>query len=183
MINKKYKKYFDILEVDSNVSLVEVERAYQHLKNLYLSDSMVTLPIEDEFSNMEREEILKQIEEAYTKLKSLYAEEVLQEQPLISISLPEISEEENKDDPSFNDINFKERRENLGLSVHDLSVSTKIPCKVIINIELEKFHKLPEGGYLRWHIMTLAKVLSIDPKKAANEYMKKYRDWKKKHKK
>jgi len=66
--DKDLKKYYDILEIDSDASEEEVTRAYKYLKSLYSSDSAATLPIDDEWDETDRQEILDQVEEAYTKL-------------------------------------------------------------------------------------------------------------------
>jgi len=73
-INDKYKAYFDILEIDI-VPDVEITPdlitwSYSKLIKLYGSDSMVTEPIEDEFSDEERQAILQQIENAYQILSN-----------------------------------------------------------------------------------------------------------------
>jgi hypothetical protein len=80
MDKETLKKYLEILEldidtngdeeVDLSLSLSDIKEAYQRLKTLYTSEAMslVTEPIEDEFSREEQEEILNQLEEAYNAL-------------------------------------------------------------------------------------------------------------------
>jgi len=70
-------------------------------------------------------------------------------------------------------------REKLGMGIHEMALSTKIHYKILVNIEKERFAKLPEPGYLRWYLMTYAKKLALDPKRVADEYMKRYRQWEK----
>lgn len=72
---------------------------------------------------------------------------------------------------------FRRAREKLEMGIHEMAVSTGISYKVLVNIEKERYSKLPEPGYLRWLITTYAKSLSLDPKKAADDYMKRYRKW------
>jgi curved DNA-binding protein CbpA len=66
--DKDLKKYYDILEIDSDATEEEITNAYKYLKSLYSSDSAATLPIDDEWDETDRQEILGQVEEAYTKL-------------------------------------------------------------------------------------------------------------------
>lgn len=86
------RKYFEILEIDSDASSEEIEKAYLHLKRLYSSDSVITLPIADEFPDEEKQQILSQVEEAYRKLSKLEAAGDREQQMLISEAdtLPEI---------------------------------------------------------------------------------------------
>jgi hypothetical protein len=72
---------------------------------------------------------------------------------------------------------LRKAREKLEVGIHEMAVSTGISYKVLVNIEKERYSKLPEPGYLRWLITTYAKSLSLDPKKAADDYMKRYRQW------
>ncbi|MEN8154087.1 MAG: helix-turn-helix domain-containing protein [Acidobacteriota bacterium] len=74
---------------------------------------------------------------------------------------------------------FKKKREEKGMKVRDIQELLNIPYKDIVHIENEKFNKLPEDGYLRWLIRTYAKFLDINENKAAEDYMRKYRFWKK----
>jgi hypothetical protein len=73
--------------------------------------------------------------------------------------------------------NLRKVREKLGMGIHEIAVSTNISYKILVNIEKERFDKLPEAGYLRWNISTYAKALSLDPHRVADEYMKRYRIW------
>jgi len=47
MTKKELKKYFDILEVSPEATLLEIKSAYSRLKKLYSTDSVVISPIED----------------------------------------------------------------------------------------------------------------------------------------
>ncbi len=70
-------------------------------------------------------------------------------------------------------------REKLGVGIHEIAVKTKINYKILVNIEKERFSKLPDPGQLRYYLTTYAKALFLDPQKVADEYMKRYRYWKK----
>jgi curved DNA-binding protein CbpA len=72
---------------------------------------------------------------------------------------------------------LRNKREKLGMGIHEIAVSTKIHYKILVNIEKERFAKLPDPGYLRWYLITYAKALSLDTKRVADEYMKLYRQW------
>lgn len=194
MSNKDLKKFYEILEIDSDVSKDDITNAYNYLKNLYTSDSMATIPIDDEWDQKDKQEILKRIEEAYSILVPESAKEhepVLE--PVISIEFneeekPEESLEEG-DTKAEEFVNvgsitgdvLREIRKNQGIDLKELSDSTQIPFEILKNIEKEKFSKLPDAGYLRWYITHYATTLSINPKDASDQYMKRYREWKKGH--
>lgn len=161
MEREQYKKYFDILEIEITASGQEIAESYNHLKKLYTTSTMATSPLADEFSQEERNQILEQIEEAYQQLSQMVRHEEIQEEL------------------AFQQLSLKKEREKAGLSIQDVEAETGIPVKIISNIEVDKFHKLPEGGYLRWYISTYAKALGLDAKKVADGYMKRYRVWQK----
>ena len=64
---KKFEKlnYYEILEIPSNATLPEIERAYKNALAMYDDDSLLTYSL---FVNDERERVLKKIEEAYDTL-------------------------------------------------------------------------------------------------------------------
>ncbi len=343
---EKYKEYFEILELEESASLADINQSFKKLKELYSSESMVTDPIEEEFSQEERQEIVNQLEEAYKALLSYIVkrdrvekeaekkeeemedtaeeeekkekeEEALEEEeeveeeeeefvleleeeerigdndfmektldeedfktnpaPIelpdeeeemtvnvheneyvhepVHIELPEkedipekeiedqyphedsfeivstdvdkekkgdkkktawdeslfekdikeIKEELTKDLTSdikeeltiaqkksgdeqvekegVEDLKIKGRslrkvREKLGFGIHEIAVKTKINYKILVNIEKERFSKLPDAGHLRYYLTTYAKALFLDPQKVADEYMKRFRIWK-----
>lgn len=341
---KKYIKYFEILELEESASLADINQAYKKLKVLYSTESIVTDPIEDEFSQEERQEIVNQLEKAYRALLSYIVKrdrgekdveekeekmedtdeeheikekeeeeefileleegerigdnqiqektlteddfktnpapidlpEEIEEMPVnvheneythepIHIDLPEKedtrekehapSKEEIQDEyPLINsfeldstdvdkDISEKKEdkektawdeslfekdimeikkdlkrdltmdikeeltisqkkpgdvqagkegvegikikgyslrkiREKLGFGIHEIAIKTKINYKILVNIEKERFSKLPDAGHLRYYITAYAKALFLDPQKVADEYMKRFRQWK-----
>jgi hypothetical protein len=345
---EKYEEYFEILELEESASLAEINQAFKKLTELYSSDSMVTDPIEDEFTQEERQEIVNQLEEAYKgllnyiverdrvekeaekqeemedtaeeneeeeeekkeekeekeeeeeedivfeleekerigddeSLEKTLAEEDFNTNPApidltegeedrsvsvheneyvhepVHIELPEKEDipekEESKDqyphEDSFEivsadvdkDISEKKKdkeekpldeslfekdikdikeeltkdltrdikaeltipqkkpgdekagderieglkikgrslrkvRENLGIGIHEIAIKTKINYKILVNIEKERFSKLPDAGHLRYYLTTYAKALFLDPQKVADQYMKRYRIWK-----
>jgi hypothetical protein len=341
--NKKYTEYFEILELEECASLADINQAYKKLKELYSTESIVTDPIEDEFSQEERQEIVNQLEEAYKVLLGYIVKrdrgetdveekeekmedtdeeheekekeeeedfvleleererigdndfqetlteddfktnpapidlpEEIEEIPVnvheneyvhepVHIDLPEkedtrekehaprkeeitdeylhensfkiVSTDEDKDisekkgdkkknawdeslfDKDIKDIkeeltrdltmNIKEEltitqkkpgdeqagkegveglqikgrslrkiREKLGFGIHEIAVKTKINYKILVNIEKERYSKLPDAGHLRYYLTAYAKALYLDPQQVANEYMKRFRLWK-----
>lgn len=57
-------------------------------------------------------------------------------------------------------------------------METKIRKEILKNIELEKFEDLPQEIYLRGHVRSYAKYLSLNPKKVVDDYLRNYKAWK-----
>lgn len=92
MTEQDLDKYYEILELDSDASEEDITRAYQYLKNLYSKTSMATAPVDDEWNESDKQEILEQVEEAYVKLlPHAPKEEALEEEP---VTVPEVEEYE-----------------------------------------------------------------------------------------
>ncbi|MCK5055692.1 MAG: helix-turn-helix domain-containing protein [Candidatus Aminicenantes bacterium] len=168
MPKEDYTKYFKVLEIDSSASAEEIQRAYVHLKKLYSADSIITRPINDEIPDDKKRIILKEIEEAYIRLNA--------QLPVSEAdTLPEIVIEEFPVETQ----NIKEVRESMEISLNEFSMLSDIPLKMLGNLENEKFAALPEAGLVRWYVLTAAKILKLNPKETADEYMTRYRRWQK----
>lgn len=179
MSRKDLKKYFDILELKSNASLSEIKNAYFRLKKLYSTDSIVIAPIADEFSKKRRLEILQQIEEAYTKLdemlKDEYGKSTYLEKAIVTDNALKGKE---ADSLSFSGNVLRQIREEKGIHLYEVSLDTKIRTEILENIELEKFDALPPEIYLKGHVSNYASFLLLDPKKVADDYIRRYKAWK-----
>jgi choline kinase len=150
------------------------------MKELYSTDSIATIPIDDEFSKEERKRILKKINKAYSKIGTHIIEKK-KKKKLIS-EHDKISEKKERSITISGSI-IQQVREIQGISLLELSKITKISKQILEDIELENYEKLPPEVYLMCHITNYTKFLSIDSTKAANDYMKHYKKWKKKSKK
>jgi len=180
MCDKKLKKYYELLEINVNATLSELNRAYDRIKKIYSTESIATIPIDNEFSKKEREKILKRISKAYSKIGTHIIEKK-KKKKLIS-EHDKISEKKEGSITISGSI-IQQIREMQGLSLLELSKITKIPEYMLKDIELENYEKFPADDLLRIHITNYTKFLSIDSKEAADDYMKRYKKWKKKSKK
>ena len=172
-------KYFEMLELDSDATLADVKIAYKALKNLYSQESIATIPLSDEFLDDHGEYILKQIEEAYAELSSfLQGKESASSAPQNRSS----TRNDNRETPvreidSYDGGTLRGVREALGIDIMDIAFKTKISKNFIECIELEKFDELPTKIYVRGFVFNYARYLSLDAKKVAAEYMKRYSLW------
>jgi len=126
-MKKDYKKYFEILEVSPDASISDVRKSYLRLKDLYSTESIVSLPLQDEIPDKRKNEILQQIEEAYHNLLVLYDDEdILNKHKRKS---PHFNKELKK---AISDISFfdgqalRQIRERLKMDLREISLATKI---------------------------------------------------------
>jgi len=180
MSRKSLKRYFEILELDSDASLSEIKNAYFRLKRLYSTDSIVITPIADEFSKKRRLAVLKKIEEAYIKLNEELKDE---RQKSTHFGMPGItsengSEGEEVDSVSFSGDVLRQIREKRGIQLYEVWLDTKIRVEILENIEHERFDALPQEIYLKGHVSNYARYLLLDPRKVADDYISRYKAWK-----
>ncbi|MCK4645069.1 MAG: helix-turn-helix domain-containing protein [Candidatus Aminicenantes bacterium] len=181
MLRKEYKKYFDVLEISPDASLSQIKSAYLMLKRLYSAESVVMSPIADEFPYKRRQQILKQIEEAYTALTSLlYHAQNKSSYRGESLTSKGGPEDKKETSTPFSGSVLRQIRKERGIGLYEVALDTKIRVEILENIELERFEVLPQEVYLKGHISVYANYLLLDPKKAADDYIKKYREWKSK---
>ena len=171
MESRELTEYFEILELPMEASLSDVRKAYLLLRDVYSTDSIVTLPVEDEFSAEEKKKILDQIETAYHRILESFKEEQ-------KVSTPK--EDVNKiieDITYFNGTALKEIRQRLNIDINDVALATKIQAQHILNIENENFKDLPVYVYTRGFVRNYAAYLSLDEEKVAEDFMSVYKNW------
>ena len=172
-------KYLDILGLSPDATYVEIKRAYKRLMNMYSSETSVLTPITIEFSKKKRQEIVNQLEEAYIKISAqIEYERSLIEQKKKTPAKLEMSAENEQKDVVFSGRMLQDIRKKLGLQLFDIALETKIRKEILLNIEKERFEALPPEVYLRGHLWSFAKYLSLNPKKVAEDYLKRYKSWK-----
>lgn len=180
MSKKNLKRYFEILELDSDASLSEIKNAYARLNRLFSTNSMVMTPIADEFSKEKRLEVLKQIEEAYIKLSEELKDE---HQRSVNLGKPGISSEKGAEGEEVESVSFsgdvlRQIREKRGIYLYEVALDTKIRAEILENIEHERFDALPQEVYLKGHVSNYARYLLLDPRKVADDYISRYKAWK-----
>ena len=179
MADKTLKKYFDVLEISPDASVLEIRNAYLRLKKLYSTDSVVMSPIADEFSKKERWEILQQVEEAFDKLMENLKNKQNEHHNRIRHQLSDSDPVKEGDEKvTYSGPELMKIREKLGVPLFEVSLDTKIRMELLKSIEHEKFEALPPEVYLRGHLINYANYLMLNPKKVAGDYMARYRSWK-----
>ena len=172
------RKCMDTLELPQDASMLEIKTAYQHLKDLYTKGSIAISPIEDEYPEGAKEEIIRKIDEAYQWLSSNYqkagdtagASSRRGTSGASSEVRQEVSAIEDFDGPTLRSI-----REKLGIELGEVEFSTKISMQHIKNMEEDKFRALPEEVFVKGYITSYAKCLGLDVPRVVEDYIKRYR--------
>jgi hypothetical protein len=61
---EEYREYFEVLELSPGSSRSELRAAYQHLRELYSSESIALSPLDHELSEEWKQDVLERVEEA-----------------------------------------------------------------------------------------------------------------------
>jgi flagellar biosynthesis protein FlhG len=181
------QSYYEILEVSSNATVKEIQRAYEHAQETYHRDSLAIYSL---FSEEEVNQIQAAIEEAYRGL----IDEALRrsyDQSLLRVSggpkgerppeVQRISREKetslsftalsvNAEDEIYRGKTLRQIRERIGIDLKTISAETKINTKILEWIEEEVLEKLPAAVYLRGFLKSYAQSLGLDPQKVVEGY-------------
>lgn len=178
MTTEEKEKYLKILGLSTEATFVEIKRVYKRLLRLYSSETSIISSISDDFSKRTKQKIIRELENAYQKLSAQIEYEQALVKQKTSPSDTEKSSHHILSKMDFDGRMLMDIRRKLGIQLFDVSLETKIRKEILKNIELEKFEDLPQESYLKGHVWSYAKYLSLDPKKAVDDYMKKYKVWK-----
>ena len=178
LTTEEKEKYLKILGLSSGATFVEIKRVYKRLLRLYASETSIISPIADDFSKRKKQKVIRELEDAYNKLSVQIEYEQSLKKQKTRPSGTEKSPDHSIQGIVFNGRILKDIRKKLGVQLFDVSLETKIRKEILKNIELEKFEDLPQEIYLKGHVQSYAKYLSLNPKKVADDYMKKYKAWK-----
>jgi flagellar biosynthesis protein FlhG len=193
----KDQTYYEILEINPTASAKEIQRAYEHAKETFHTDSLAVYSL---FSEEEVKEIQEAIEEAYRvlmdeALRRSYDQSHFQMvggQPPEKPSEAQGVSREKKISLSFTGLSFngeeglycgktlKQVRERMGVELQTVSKETKINIKILESIEEETFEKLPALVYLKGFLKSYAQSLGLDPQKVIEEYIRFMEESKKK---
>ena len=175
----EYIRCCAILEVSPDASMGEIKRSYLYLKELYSVDSIASMALDDEFSTVDKQDILGEIEQAFDTLMELEKQAQAssageQIEPADDAVLAEaISGIDSFDGPSL-----KRIREKMGIALDHVAVASRIQHRHLINLEDENFDALPAEVYTRGFVVSYAEYLSLDKQKVVADYMARYRRWK-----
>ena len=172
------EKYLRILGLSSEATFVEIKRVYKRLLRLYSSETSIISSIADDFSKRKKQKVIRELEDAYKKLSAQIEYEQSLKKPKTTSLKTEKTLDHSMQEMVFSGRMLKDIRRKLDIQLFDVSLETKIRKEILKNIESEKFEDLPQEIYLRGHVWSYAKYLSLNPKKVVDDYIKKYKAWK-----
>jgi hypothetical protein len=180
MTRENLASAFAVLELPPGATLREVQNAYLRLKKLYTDQSIVLVPLVEEFTEAKRRKLLAEIEESYQKLlAALHAEA-----PKAAALFPEEEagriERDNLEPVAFGGVALRKIRERLNIDLGEISKELKLRVELLRNLEDERFEGLPEETYLKCHLRNYAQYLGLKVEKVLDDYLGRYRAWKKK---
>ncbi len=184
----KDQTYYEILEVSPTATTKDIQRAYEHAKETFHTDSMAVYSL---FTEKEVREIEEAIEEAYQVLMDESSRksydrthsEAVGEHQLERPSETPVASREKKTSLSFTELSFnaqmdryggkelKQLRERMGIELQTVAKETKISLKILESLEEENFEKLPALVYLKGFLKSYAQSLGLDPQKVVEGYL------------
>jgi hypothetical protein len=162
--------YYEILELTSDASPIDIRKAYLFLKELYSNESIVTVPLESEISSDEQRQIVIAIEEAYRKLS------MRPEQHSFPVRDSRLA---GVDCTSYNGQVLRQIRQRLNIDLQDMALATNIQTQYLEDIENENYKDLPVYVYTRGYVANYAKFLCLDHQKVTEDYMSRFTAWRK----
>jgi curved DNA-binding protein CbpA len=196
------QNFYEILELTSDATDHEIDRAYRIARATYQPASTATYSL---FSDADNAEILRRIEEAYavlsdSRMRSEYDERLRGEQSRTrgrdlregpgaelqtrkteprSLSLPRdqdftIDDPEDPSDGVYDGQVLRRIRISRGIELEEISEVTKITETYLRFIEENRYEDLPDLVYLRGFLREIAKCLKLEPTRVADSYLAEY---------
>ena len=144
-------KDLNVLNLSKGATWEEIKESYDSLRELYsLEENSFLFNAIEELDDDNKEIELKKIKDAYKELESTYLS-------------------------NSNDINLLIilKREELNLSIHQVSKELLVDDELIVAIEECSFDKFKDSAYLRWILKKYLNLLSLN---IVEDYMKYYRE-------
>ena len=189
--------YYEILETEPGVSDEEIRRAYRTVKDNYASGSMVIAGLYDEH---ELAALHARINAAHDTLfapdrRRLYdlalpeADLARAVRAAAQVQRPSAAagggagtDDRPNTPEAVIDANaevtgafLRKVRELRGLELNDISQRTKISERYLRALEEEQFSEMPAAVYVRGYVTEYARALRLDPQRAAESYLARYR--------
>jgi flagellar biosynthesis protein FlhG len=185
----KEQTYYEILELSPSATAKEIQKAYEHAKETFDTDSLAVYSL---FTEQEINEIQTAIEEAYRVLMDEALRkgddqphdqalgipkwekpselQILPREKTMPRSTTVVSVDTSE--TTYRGIALKQIREKINIDLDIIAQETKINIKVLEAIEQEDFEKLPALVYLKGFLRGYAQSLGLDPQKVVEGYLR-----------
>lgn len=167
---------FETLGVKPGASVLEAERAYRSLKELYSEDSLATYSLLDP---EQRRKLLDSLDLAFSRIAASIGQRhkaaaaIPQARVEPEIVEPKIEDAPMPDPEQHPGAYLRWLRQRAGISLKYISERTKLSLARLEDIELERLDRLPVPVYLQGYIAEYARCLKIDePRRLIDNYLK-----------
>ncbi len=178
MKNFHDENYYELLELTPRATPDQIHRAYEHAKKTFSEDSLAVYSL---FNMEDRKQLLERIEHAYRILMNESARHQYDKE----IGLAQDASGAVKSPPHADSTQFMESlpepltgkalkgiREQLGISLEEISTRTRIHLPYLEFIEGDRYDKLPHEVYLRGYLIHYARVMGLDAPRVVQGYLK-----------
>jgi flagellar biosynthesis protein FlhG len=175
--------YYEVLETEPGVSDEEIRRAYRTVKDNYASGSMVIAGLYDEHDTLFAPDRRRLYDLALPEADLARAVRAAAQvaRPAAGSARGPGDDRPDMPDPVI-DANaevtgafLKKVREIRGLELNEISQRTKISERYLRALEDEEFTDMPAAVYVRGYVTEYARALRLDPQRAAESYLVRYR--------
>jgi hypothetical protein len=167
---------YAVLGLEPRASREQVERAYRFCLELYAEGSVATYSL-IEPSDAEQQRL--RVREAYEILvddeKRTDYDEAQgfspPESPVLPFPAPAVPGAAVELPAVLTGADLRRMREARGMSLRHIAAVTKIGLRFLEYVEEDRFEFLPAPVYLRGFLLEYARLVGIDPRRAADAYM------------
>jgi flagellar biosynthesis protein FlhG len=167
---------YAVLGLEPRASREQVERAYRFCLELYAEGSLATYSLLDP---TEAEQQRLRVREAYEVLgdeerRRAYDEAqgfLPPDSPVLPFPAPASAGPEAELPAVLTGADLRKIREARGISLRHIAAVTKIGVRFLEYLEEDRFNFLPAPVYLRGFLQEYARLVGIDPRRAADAYM------------
>jgi len=167
---------YAVLGLEPRASREQVERAYRFCLELYSEGSLATYSLLDP-TEVERQRFL--VREAYEVLgdegrRRAYDERqgfLPPDSPVLPFPAPASATPAAEVPTVLTGVDLRKIREARGISLRHIAAVTKIGVRFLEYLEEDRFAFLPAPVYLRGFLQEYARLVGIDPRRAADAYM------------
>lgn len=166
---------WDVLGLEPGASEHEVQAAYRRRRQLWSGQDVATYSL---LLEEEQAEVLERLDEAYQRLLSDVRNRAAPQRKAAAFVAPDTASGDQRppevqppDDVSPGRF-LRRRREDLGMTLADISTRTKIRAAILRQLEEETADELPPRVYVRGFVIQVCRCLAVsDPESFARRYL------------